>query len=106
MNSKRTKLAIGTAIAVVAVGVAAYAIPRGAAAGKSGELDDGKDLLPKATISLDAAIAAAQTQGPGAIGEVDLEYLDGVLVYNVDVGDQDVKVDAANGNVLAAESDD
>ncbi len=106
MNSKRTKITIGTAIVVAAVGIAVYAIPQSAAAGRSGELDDGKDLLPNATITLDQAIAAAQTQGAGAIGEVDLEYLDGVLVFNVDVGDLDVKVDAATGSVVGSESDD
>jgi uncharacterized membrane protein YkoI len=71
-----------------------------------GMLDDGKDLLPQAGISLDAAIAAAKTAAPGAIGEVDLEQDDGRLVFNVDVGDQDVKVDAATGEVVGAISDD
>ena len=72
----------------------------------AGQLDDGKDLLPQAGITLDAAIAAAQSTGSGAIGEVDLEHKDGKLVFNVDVGDKDVKVDAATGAVLSADQDD
>ena len=36
----------------------------------------------------------------------DLEDYQGHLVFNVDVGSHDVKVDAANGNVLAAPVDE
>lgn len=76
----------------------------------AGTLDDGKDLLPEAGISIDEAIAAAQAAVPGAtsadIGEVDLEDFNGTLVFNVDVGDQDVKVDASSGDVLAIGRDD
>ena len=76
----------------------------------AGTLDDGQDLLPQAAISLADAIAAAQAAVPGAtaadIGEVDLEDFDGTLVFNVDVGDRDVKVDAATGAVLSADLDD
>jgi uncharacterized membrane protein YkoI len=72
----------------------------------AGTLDDGKDLLPQASISIDAAIAAAQTAASGELGEVDLEQYQGKLVFNVDVGGKDVKVEASNGSVLAATSDD
>ena len=71
----------------------------------AGQLDDGQDLLPQASITIEQAIAAAQTAATGDIGEIDLEYHDGKLVFNVDVGDQDVKVDAANGTVLGSSSD-
>lgn len=70
-----------------------------------GKIDDGKELLPKATISLDQAIQAAQAYQTGDLGEVDLEYFDGHLVFNVDVGDQDVKVDAESGSVLGSAVD-
>jgi uncharacterized membrane protein YkoI len=72
----------------------------------SGTLDDGKDLLPQASITLDQAIAAAQTAASGDLGEIDLEHYQGKLVFNVDIGDKDVKVDASSGSILAAESDD
>src|SRR4051812_46524564 len=49
-----------------------------------GTIDDGKELLPQAGITLDAAIAAAQSSGNGALGEVDLEFDAGRLVFNVD----------------------
>lgn len=71
-----------------------------------GTLDDGKELLPKATITLEQAVAAAQASTSGAVGEVDLEYFHGTLVFNVDVGDHDVKVDAATGDVIGSETDD
>jgi len=69
-------------------------------------LDDGKDLLPQAGITLEQGVAAAQGAASGPVGEVDLEHYQGKLVFNVDVGDKDVKVDAANGSVLGMESED
>jgi uncharacterized membrane protein YkoI len=67
-----------------------------------GTLDDGKDLLPQAKISLEQAIANAQAAVPGKLAEVDLEHYQGKLVFNVDSGGQDIKVDATTGEVLGA----
>lgn len=72
----------------------------------AGSLDDGASLLPQAAITLDAAIQAAQGAASGKLGEVDLEYLGGKLVFNVDIGNQDVKIDAASGEVLSVDADD
>jgi uncharacterized membrane protein YkoI len=69
-------------------------------------LDDGANLLPQAQITEAQAIRAAQTAASGPLNEVDLEDYQGHLVFNVDVGSHDVKVDASNGNVLAAPVDD
>jgi uncharacterized membrane protein YkoI len=102
----RRYVLIGAVVLVLGAAAAFYALPHGASAGQSGELDDGKDLLPQAGITLEQAIASARVSIPGGVGEVDLEYLDGTLVFNVDVGDKDVKVDAANGAVLEATADD
>lgn len=71
-----------------------------------GTIDDGKDLQSQAGISLGEAIQAAQGAASGPVGEVDLEYLNGTLVYNVDTGKHDVKVDAGNGQVLSVDPDD
>jgi uncharacterized membrane protein YkoI len=73
---------------------------------QSGVLDDGKDLLPQAQITLDQAIASAQSAASGPVGEVDLEQSQGRLVFNVDIGDKDVKVDASDGSIVALDSDD
>jgi uncharacterized membrane protein YkoI len=72
----------------------------------AGTLDDGKDLLSQATISIDQAIKAAQGTDSGQLGEVDLEHYKGHLVFNIDIGDRDVKVDAADGKVLSADAND
>ena len=72
----------------------------------SGQIDDGKELLPQAGITLDQAIAAAQSAASGSVGEVDLEHYQGKLVFNVDIGDKDVKVDASNGSVITADASD
>jgi uncharacterized membrane protein YkoI len=71
-----------------------------------GTLDDGRELLPQAQITIDQAIEAAKAARSGSIGEIDLEHFDGRLVFNVDVGDKDVKVDATDGTVLGSESED
>ncbi len=106
--NQRKKVVTGAVGAVMAgaLAVSAFAMAQDARAGKGGVLDDGKDLLPKASISLDQAIAAAQTAAAGEVDEVDLEYWRGTLVFNVDVGNSDVKVDASTGAVLGQESDD
>jgi len=65
-------------------------------------IDDGADLPSQAKITERGAIAAAQTAVSGPLSEVDLEDCEGQLVFNVDVGSHDVKVDAASGEVLAA----
>ena len=72
---------------------------------RPGTLDDGKDLMPQASITLEQAISAAQAAASGPVGEVDLEHYKGTLVFNVDIGDNDVKVDAANGSVLSVAVD-
>jgi len=73
---------------------------------QGGVLDDGKDLLPQAQITVDQAIAAAQSAASGPVGEVDLEQTHGRLVFNVDIGDKDIKVDASDGSIVAVDSDD
>jgi uncharacterized membrane protein YkoI len=66
---------------------------------KPGSLDDGKDLLPQTKVTLAQANAAAQQAAKGQLGQVDLEHYSGRLVYSVDVGDQEVKVDASDGSI-------
>lgn len=72
----------------------------------SGTLDDGADLLPLASVTIEEAIAAAQGAADGAVGEVDLEYVGDRLVFNVDIGEFDVKIDAQDASVVATDSDD
>jgi uncharacterized membrane protein YkoI len=100
-------LKIGAAVlAVAALGGGAIAAASGNSGGGPNKLDDGTDLLPQAKLSLAQAVTAAQTAASGKVGEVDLEHYSGRLVFNVDVGDKDVKVDAATGDVVASTSDD
>jgi uncharacterized membrane protein YkoI len=94
------------ALAVVALGGGAIAVASGDSGGGAGRLDDGADLLPQAKLTQAEAVAAAQTAASGRIGEVDLEHYRGRLVFNVDVGAADVKVDAATGEVVGSTSDD
>jgi uncharacterized membrane protein YkoI len=66
---------------------------------KPGSLDDGKELRSQASISLRQAVATAERAANGSLGQVDLEQYDGRLVYTVDVGNQEVHVDATDNSV-------
>ena len=103
---KRIVIALAIVTLVGAAGGGLSLMSNEASAVRGGVLDDGKELLPQAGITLAEAIAAAQTAASGPLDEVDLERWQGRLVFNVDVGDSDVKVDAATGEVLAADEDD
>jgi len=81
------------------------AVPEGQDEGLS-EADEAAALAPLATVTPDEAIAAAaQAEGPGDLGKVELENENGSLVYSVEIGGKDVKVDAGTGAVLHIESD-
>jgi uncharacterized membrane protein YkoI len=46
-------------------------------------------------------------EGPaGQVGQVDLEHYQGRIVYIVDVGDQEVSVDATDGSIAATKPQD
>ena len=95
-------------VAIIAIGgtVSAIVLNQASAEVTPGQIDDGEELLPQAGITLEEAIAAAQAAESGALGEVDLEYYEDVLVFNVDIGEWDVKVAASDGTVLGKVSDD
>ena len=103
------KIRIGIVLGVVVLALAGATLAIGGGTGiwddnhfaKPGSLDDGKDLLPLTKISLAQANAAAQNAVDGSLGQVDLERYQGRVVYMVDVGDREVRVDAANGQVVA-----
>jgi uncharacterized membrane protein YkoI len=99
---KRRHLIAAAAVAAATLAGGAVAFAGGAAS----RLDDGQDLASQAVISEAQAIAAAQGAASGALNEVDLEHRDGRLVYTVDVGAQDVSVDASSGRVVAVDADD
>jgi uncharacterized membrane protein YkoI len=98
------KKIIGAVVGLAALG-AAGGVALASGSGGS-RLDDGKDLLPQAGITEQAAIKAAQGAATGDLNEVDLEHYSGKLVFNVDVGSSDVKVDAGSGKVLSVQQDD
>lgn len=108
MHKKVTRVLVGLAALSAAggVGVAVASGSGGSAAAVGSRLDDGKSLLPQAQITEQQAVAAAQGAATGDLGEVDLEHYSGKLVFNVDVGSSDVKVDADTGAVLSAQQDD
>jgi uncharacterized membrane protein YkoI len=106
MRRRLIVIAVVAALVVLAGATFAFGGPKGLIwddghYAKPGTLDDGKDLLPQTMISLASAVAAAQGAASGALGQVDLEHFRGAIVYMVDVGNQEVRVDAASGKVVA-----
>jgi uncharacterized membrane protein YkoI len=106
MRRRIIVLVVLVALAALAASTLAFGGPRGLIwddghYAKPGTLDDGKDLLPQTSVSLSSAVAAAQQAADGALGQVDLEHFHGGVVYMVDVGDQEVRVDATSGKVVA-----
>lgn len=75
---------------------------------EDGEADDAPVSLPTGGISADQATAAALAAFPGTSAvSVDLDDENGTIVYSVELGDgREVKVDAADGTVIASESAD
>ena len=68
---------------------------------KPDSLDDGKELLSQTKITLPQAVAAARKAQSGQLGQVDLEHYGGRIVYMVDVGSSEVRVDATDGSIAA-----
>jgi hypothetical protein len=95
--------AIGAAAGVAFAAGGSSPPPAATGAGApASRIDDGAQLLPQAGITEQQAIDAALGAASGKLNEIDLEQYRGTLVFNVDVGQRDVKVDAATGKVLAA----
>jgi uncharacterized membrane protein YkoI len=64
--------------------------------GRTGELE----------ISADAAVEIAQTAASGAVESLDIKQRRGRAVYDIEVGETDVIVDATDGSIVRVESDD
>ena len=105
MNRQRLYVSLGALVLAAAAVGGGFLVTDNASAGQGAVFDDGKELLSQADITLPEAIAAAETAAQGEVGEIDLEYYNGTLVFNVDVGEQDVKVDANSGAVLGKGED-
>jgi uncharacterized membrane protein YkoI len=106
MRKRIIVVALLATIAVLVAATLAFGGPRGLIwddghYAQPGSLDDGKDLQSRASVTLSTAVATAQRAAKGALGQVDLEQFRGKLVYTVDVGSQEVHVDAVNGTVVA-----
>src|SRR5262245_61118353 len=103
MRKKLVVLAVAAALmlvgATLAFGGPGRLIYDDGAYVKPGSLDDGKELRPQASITLQQAIAAAQNAASGSLGQADPEHYQGRRVYPVAVGAHEVKVDAANARI-------
>lgn len=106
MRKRITLVAVLVALIALAGATFAFGGPRGLIwddghFAKPGTIDDGKSLLSQTSVSLSGAVTTAQQAADGALGQVDLEHFRGGIVYSVDVGNQEVRVDATSGKVVA-----
>ena len=106
VSTGKLTLTLASVAAIAAGGVGAATAASGSSSAGGSRLDDGKQYLSQAKVSEQDAIAAAQHAATGGLNEVDLEHYNGKLVWNVDVGSHDVKVDANTGKVLDSGSAD
>lgn len=70
--------------------------------------DDDDHVGPdvQSEISVEQAIEIAESELDGTAHDVELEREHGTLVYSVEIGNQEVEIDATTGEVLATEFDD
>lgn len=73
---------------------------------RPGELVDGKEYQDEAKVSLDDAIATAQDEVDGEVGEIELDREDGKLIYEVEIGTDEVLIDAETGEVIRVRPND
>ena len=92
---------------VLALGLAATLSVRTVLGDESseGRLEEGSELVEEATVSVEDAIAIAQSAASGSVDDVELERSNGVLVYEIEIGESDIYVDARSGALLSAEHD-
>ena len=65
-----------------------------------GSLDDGKDLSRRRRSRSPMPTRPPSGSAEGDLGQVDLEHFGDRIVYSVDVGSQEVRVDANSGIVV------
>ena len=70
------------------------------------EQDESKALTGLAGITADQAKQAAEAKVGGTATDIELGSENGTLVYEVKIGNQEIKVDAGDGSILLVEQDD
>lgn len=101
-------LGIGGAVTVVNAQQNAQPRPKSSIQVPKGSEQKDKEersLQPLARISAQQAAAAAEQQYGGKATGVELDNEDGNLVYSVEIGDQEIKIDAGDGKVLYADTE-
>lgn len=106
MHKRTIMVALLAVVAVLTSATFAFGGPKGLIwddghYAQPGSLDDGKELRSQTSVSLATAVSTAREVAHGAFGQVDLEHFRGRIVYTVDIGDNEVRVDAGNAKVVA-----
>lgn len=69
-------------------------------------IDDGQVYEREASISIEEAISIALNHADGKVDDVDLKHRGGTLVYDIEIGDTDIVIDANDGTVIHIDHDD
>lgn len=72
---------------------------------EANEKEESTALASQAKITTDQAKEAALAAVPGTVNKIELDNENGYLVYSVEIGDKEVKVDANTGKVLKIDAD-
>jgi uncharacterized membrane protein YkoI len=105
--SKRTAVIAGVALLTAGGGTAALASGTDLLDDwRGGQLEEGEELRSEADISVEEAIVLAEGAATGRVDDVELERFGDRLLYEVEVGETDVFIDANSGEVVAVDPDD
>lgn len=69
------------------------------------EAKESAALQAKAKVTSEQAKRIAENSAKGKAGSVELEDENGTVVYSVEVGSKEIKVDAATGNIVASDNE-
>jgi hypothetical protein len=94
-------IGLAVMIALGAIGISS----ENAGAHQAGLIDNGAHLLGDAEVKPSDAIDIALSDIAGNVEDVDLEYIGEELIYEIEIDDQPVHVDAVDGTLVYVEFD-
>lgn len=97
--------ALGVTLAIALVAVLSVQTVFGDES-NDGRLEEGSELISEAAISVDEAISIAEAEASGIAEDAELERQGDRLVFEIEVGETDVYIDANDGSVLSVDGDD
>jgi len=101
-------IAAGLVALVLAIALAVFTSDDVALGRDNGDVnvEDGQELVGENAISLDEALEAAQGVATGPVDDIEIERHGDRVVYDIEIGNTDVLVDAQDGSIVSTRTDD